>query len=546
MKCIIRITALLMFFLLLLGMFFGCSNDVATTPDPPPEKTSSPTQSSSPEEEDQEVISPLICEPGEYTLSYWYPLHTATLGVIRSYEENPTAIEAEKRLGVHIDWIHPSVDSASERYNLMFTADDLPDMIHHTSTISYYAGPDAAINDGYFIPLNDYMDKYAPNYKALLESDSVYYKAATTDSGKIWSFILTYDKDKYPWVGTMYRKDVFEKCGLEQPVTISDWEHAFDVLQSNGWDNPLAMTESGFGAVGFMAAFDAWNDFFQIDGKVYYGPITEGYKDFLICMRQWYEKGYIHQDTQNDLIPPDLEPDLANNKYCVIASGGDAAAGASILATGVATDPDFYMIAAPYTKLTEGQKTHLRFILPYGNTPTVVTTACETPEIAIQWCDYFYSEEGAHLANWGVEGVTYNIVNGEIEFTDLMVNNDSGLSFWYALQTYTLNEQCTVQDSDVQYGAEPAKRESARIWYGDEGSDDWMIPKSVTRTQEEGERYSAIMNDIRTLATEFTISFILGRKQPSDFDDYVAEVEKMKIAEAISIQEAAYARYLNR
>lgn len=41
--------------------------------------------------------------------------------------------------------------------------------------------------------------------------------------------------------------------------------------------------------------------------------------------------------------------------------------------------------------------------------------------------DYLYSEEGMLLMNFGVEGEQFEYVDGEIKYTDLIMNNPDGL-----------------------------------------------------------------------------------------------------------------------
>ena len=65
-----------------------------------------------------------------------------------------------------------------------------------------------------------------------------------------------------------------------------------------------------------------------------------------------------------------------------------------------------------------------------GNlTGMAITTACKYPVEAARWCDWVYSEEGHMYKVFGIEGETYEWVDGFPKFTDLIVNNPDGLSF---------------------------------------------------------------------------------------------------------------------
>ncbi|MFQ9681080.1 MAG: hypothetical protein ACLRZH_14235 [Ruthenibacterium lactatiformans] len=42
----------------------------------------------------------------------------------------------------------------------------------------------------------------------------------------------------------------------------------------------------------------------------------------------------------------------------------------------------------------------------------VITTANKYPEATMRWLDYFYSEEGTVLCRLGIEGESYEVVDG--------------------------------------------------------------------------------------------------------------------------------------
>lgn len=46
-----------------------------------------------------------------------------------------------------------------------------------------------------------------------------------------------------------------------------------------------------------------------------------------------------------------------------------------------------------------------------------ITSSCKNPELAIEWCDYWYGEEGYYLLNFGVEGESYDMVDGKPVYT---------------------------------------------------------------------------------------------------------------------------------
>ena len=59
-----------------------------------------------------------------------------------------------------------------------------------------------------------------------------------------------------------------------------------------------------------------------------------------------------------------------------------------------------------------------------------ITTACEEPEVAMQYVNYCYTAPGKDLVAFGVEDLTYTKdADGKIAYTDLMTKNPDGMSF---------------------------------------------------------------------------------------------------------------------
>lgn len=58
-----------------------------------------------------------------------------------------------------------------------------------------------------------------------------------------------------------------------------------------------------------------------------------------------------------------------------------------------------------------------------------ITTTCQNPELALEVLNYFFTEDGATMANYGIEGYSFNYdKNGEVEYTELLTNSEYQLS----------------------------------------------------------------------------------------------------------------------
>lgn len=101
-------------------------------------------------------------------LTIWMQIAANQLGPMKDYGDSEVWQKIEELTNVHINWIHPTIGSEKESFNLMFAADDLPDMIVTTQTYQYSAGPEAAVADDYYLDLTGLAQEYAPNYMGLL------------------------------------------------------------------------------------------------------------------------------------------------------------------------------------------------------------------------------------------------------------------------------------------------------------------------------------------------------------------------------------------
>ena len=75
--------------------------------------------------------------------------------------------EYEKMSNIHINWTTVQTEVLADKNNLLLAAGNYPEIFFasafsRTDLIKYG-------QQGVFIPLNDYIDKYAPNFKKLLE-----------------------------------------------------------------------------------------------------------------------------------------------------------------------------------------------------------------------------------------------------------------------------------------------------------------------------------------------------------------------------------------
>lgn len=489
---------------------------------------------------------PIVDEPT--TLSYFVADDSNCAIMTTDWNDNEFYQEMERRTGVHLEMEMVSSADYQTNFNLMIASGTLADLIYVGA--SYYAeGVDAAIDDGYFLDLTDLVDEYMPNYQKVRTSDIQYELLSTTDSGRLGAVYELRQSKQGPWLGLWIRQDWLDDLNLETPVTFDDYHEVLTAFKNEkGATAPLILNFSGsdgeFGTMsGGLNVLNSW----QLDetGKVNFGPYMDAWKEYVTIMNQWYNEG---------LIDPDF---MATDERT--ADMAKVVTGASGLFAALYTMPSVYEAASEDSNMNlapvnppvknEGDEIHIRLRDSYTSGNTAISADCENPEVAMRWLDYLFTEEGALLANYGVEGDTFEFdENGDPVYTDKIVNNENGWTMTQTMASYLCPSAGIANWSDWtrELAGVPEKDQACYdVW--SEADDTWRLPSSVTLTQDESTERAALYADISTIVKEQTAQFISGALDiESNWDAYISSLEASGIERAIEITQAAYDRYLAR
>lgn len=489
---------------------------------------------------------PIVDEPT--TLSYFVADDSNAAIMTTDWNDNEFYQEMERRTGVHLEFEMVSSADYQTNFNLMIASGNLADMIYVGA--SYYAeGVDAAIDDGYFLDLTDLVDEYMPNYEKIRTSDIQYELLSTTDSGRLGAVYELRQSKQGPWLGLWIRQDWLDDLNLDTPVTFDDYHEVLTAFKNEkGATAPLILNFSGsdgeFGTMsGGLNVLNSW----QLDetGKVNFGPYMDAWKEYVTIMHQWYTEGLIDPDF---MATDERTADMAK---VVTGASGLFAALYTMPSVYEAASEDPNMNLAPVNPpvMNEGDEGHIRLRDSYTSGNTAISADSENWEVALRWLDYLYTDEGALLANYGVEGDTFEFdENGKPVFTDKILNNENGWTMTQTVASYLCPSAGIANWSDWtrELAGVPEKDQACYdVW--SEFSDDWRLPSSVTLTQEESTERAALYADISTIVKEQTAQFISGALDiEENWDAYIASLESSGIERAIEITQAAYDRYLAR
>ena len=501
------------------------------------------------EDEEKEMAGGLPISDEPITFTAWWPVTQEVISAVGDLSKSEFFKELAERTNISIEFNHPAIGQEGENFNLMIATGNYPDLIYR-SALYYAGGGEKAVEDGVYIELNDLIDEFAPNYKKLREENPEVRKMTVSDNGIITSFIDILSDEVDPWIGAVARKDWLEELGIDAPVTYDDWYEMLTAFRvEKEADAPLLLMNTGYpymtsnfiAGYGFGVGSLDSGLVFQIDGEIKFGPLEPGFIEYVTMMNKWYMEGLVDKDF---FVKSGWRADAE-----LIAQGEAGAWDDGLYMQEVyqqaSQNPELELIALASPVKTAGDQVHLRrhdFIVRTINS-LAVTTACTNPEAAVRWVDYLYGEEGAMLANYGIEGETYEMVDGEPMLTDLIFHNPDGLTGLEAEYKYMLHDGPKYTYVTPKSGGRITEEiaESARVWTSNtDGA--YMLPP-IEFVGDEGSRVSVLLGDINTLVGEKIVKMIIGAEPLSSYDDFVSQLEAMNIEEVMSIYQAALDRY---
>jgi putative aldouronate transport system substrate-binding protein len=508
---------------------------------------------------------PIVKEP--LTLTYWAPMNANVAATMKSFGDIACQKELEKRTGIHFDFQHPPLnqDQQKEQFNLVMASGKYPDVIEY-NWLTASGGPAKYLKDGVILRLNDLIDQNAPNLKKVLADRPDIRRMLVTDEGDIYCFpFLRLDPVLCVSEGLAIRADWLDKLGLKVPTTIDEWHDVLkafkekdpngngkaDEIPFNTWKSRARGAFERFQFVGAwgigMGGYNADVSFYQDKGVVKYSALQPEFKEFLKVMTQWYKEGLFDPD----IFTTDqkrMDAKVTNNQLGAAALSGGSGIG-KYMPLMTPKDPKFRLVGAPYPTLKAGDKPQLGIgTWPYyGDGSVVITSSNKHVVETVKLLDYGYSREGGLLYNFGIEGVSYTMVDGKPIFTPEVMKNPQGLPPAQAIAKYarSINNGPFVQDPGyiMQYYELPEQKDALKIWM--EPTNEKRMPP-VTPTQDESKKFATIMADIDTRFDEVFNKVWSGALPLDAWDTFVKDLKQMGIDDAIKIQQAALDRYNKR
>lgn len=439
-----------------------------------------------------------------------------------------------------------------EEYNYMLAAGKYPDVM---AAYLYNGEVLDLFNKGVAVEVSDLVEHHSTYLKAIYEDNPDIYQEVQTNDGKLIYFPslnpMKSDEDFYrlAYAGLLIRQDWLDRLGLEVPEDIEEWHRVLTAFK-NGDPNGNGVADEipfdDFRYQVFGAAFGVFEGIsLNGEGQVIYGPMEDGYREFLATMNQWYSEGLIGHSAvtgSSKWSDANIINDISGSFY------GLDNAWRIYLPSLLETNREAALTAVPIPRAEDGKsyastanlRTHIR------NQVTVITSACRNPEAAMKVIDYMYSEQGSAYLTWGIEGETYQVgANGEKYLLPhaLEIAEDGYMNLHHVAIGHIAFPKYDGETVVLQtYPEEQLVAE--KIWADCDTS--LIYPPNILFSARDRERVNELLTDVGKYVEEMRMAYVTGEKSLDTFDEFRAALKDMGIEEVIEIYSRNYKEYLEK
>jgi putative aldouronate transport system substrate-binding protein len=429
--------------------------------------------------------------------------------------------------------------NSKEVFNLMLASNNLADIIHGDRVDMNKAGLQGAL-----VPLDDLIKQHAPNLQKFLEKNDWVRKQTIAADGKL--YVVPFVADGEASSGLFIRQDWLDKLKLPVPKTVDEYYKtltAFRDQDPNGngkKDEVPYFSRDKVGALKLAQLFGARTLWYEQDGAVRYGKFEPEYKTAITNIAKWYKEGLIDKEIftrgakAREVLLGDNTGGSTHDWIGSTASYND---------TVKASVPGIQLLpilppADVNGKIKEENSRPLLGAVGWG------ISATNKHQIeSIKYFDFWFTEEGRRLNNFGLEGTHYTMKDGKPIFKDEVLKN-----------TKAVLAQLKEAGAQMEIGFQQdfTYEEQWMNPIGKAGVREYLDKKvllplfpNLSFTESEQKVITQKWTAIQTFIAEKEQKWIMGAEEVEpNFDGYLKSLKDMGMDEIVKIYNDAYQRYL--
>jgi putative aldouronate transport system substrate-binding protein len=453
----------------------------------------------------------------------------------------------EKDTNIHVDWQNLPETVFKEKKNLILASGDLPDAFFNTGLTDAEIATYSA--SGTLIPLENLIEKNAPNLSKLLAARPDIKAAITSSDGHIYSLpsIEELGLVQFPneiAINTAWLK----KLNIPMPKNIAEFHDAllaFKTQDASGTGKtiPLSFMPGSWcgDIVDLIAALggvpDNMDHRIVQDDKVIFTPTQDGYKKAIQTLHQWYQEGLIDPESFSQ----DDKAYLAKGKAATENLGSFVWWEVPEM---VGADRANNYSLVPVLEGVDGKR-----IASQSNNQEIargafaITGNNKYPAATMRWADNLYDPVQSAQANWGPIGET---LQKDASGLLTQMPAPAGTSEGERRQKVAPGgpKANTAENFTTVVAPEPraAERqktvnENYKPFAGNDGY------PSVALSTEELQQITSIETDTTSLVKQNIAKWIVSGGIEQEWDGYVTQLKNIGVEKMIEVYQQAYDRY---
>lgn len=521
----------------------GCGKDETeqTQNTPSGEKTEQAGQNN---ENFNETGMPIVNEPITLTV-----LTTRWGNMGDSFKNNEFLKRLEEESNVKIEWQVQSLNDWSEQKGIMLAGGELPDIIMGFQTFN---DADIMNNLDLFIPLDDLVENYMPNYKQALEEMPDLKNIATFPDGHMYSMSKNLPLRPVSCNQPIINKQWLDNLGLQEPTNIEELYNvlkAFKEQDANGNGDPNDEIPIS-GAKGL--SMDLLNPFgitditgykllVNDDGTLTYYPTSEQYKEGIKWLHKLYEEGIIDAEafTQDDtmLSAKRQDPNVSRvgfeYAWTPDSNFGQWSSEYEVIAPIKGPDGKAY---------TGGDPNGVSSIM---RNEVLITKFCEHPEVAARWIDAFYTGEASIQNFWGGIGTVITKHDDGTYTLNDPPEGTSADSWYWDSSLRDFGPKYISKEFEKNVILSPSSGDGLKVELSKIAEDTVTTPyPNVMFTVEENEERPTLTTDIDKYVESTRALWITEGGIDEGWDEYIQQLNAMGLERLMQIYTDAYERYI--
>ena len=474
-------------------------------------------------------------EPKELTVAW------GENGTVIDTQNTPALKKAQELTNIGLKNVLPkNAIDWQQTLGMLVAADKEPDIIHQSkSVINQYTVRKI------LRPLDDLIETYAPNIQRFFEENPSLREATQWRDGKI--YYLPCYTDGEVSNGWFIRKDWLDKLGLAEPTSTEEYYQvlkAFKTRDPNGNgiadEIPYFSRKAGLNYTESVTCLpQLWNTtrgLMEKNGTIVYGACEPEYIEAVSNIARWYKEGLIDPEIYtrgNGARDELLGKNVGGSTYDWFGSTAlyNNRLGSEIPGF------SFVPIAPPSGAIYDRRQ-------PVKDSGWGISAKSENAVEAIRYMDFWFSPEGRILANYGIEGETYDMVDGKPKLKESIINSNDEGSVVDILNGYGA-QLSMAYHQDFEYERQwltPIALAGIDNYQNNGYLKQYINRKYSLNNEEDSLRSMEMLALLSDYVSDMEQKWVLGEIDiESTYNEFLSTLHNMQVDELIEMHRRAYA-----